>query len=280
MKRRASFIWGGAVMAAIIELGGGCATVEPSKLIAHRGESILAPENTVPAYKLAWANRGAFAVETDVYLSADKVLVCMHDENTQRTTGVEAQITQLSLAEIKKLDAGSWKSAACVNTPVPTLAEVLATLPADGHIFVEIKKSGAEFNRAYREALRQSGVRANQITFISFVPEALAEVKKAFPENPALLLLRIQITDGRPAISAPELIARLNAGNFDGADLGAGGEITAFDAAYIKALHDAGKRVYFWTVDDTAKAQTLIANGADGITTNRPGAMFKELGRD
>ena len=94
-------------------------------LAAHRGDRVNCPENTMPAFERAVAF-GADMIETDVHMTKDGELILLHDRNTQRTTGHEGLTDQMTLAQIKTLDAGGWFSPEFQNTPVPTVAEFIA----------------------------------------------------------------------------------------------------------------------------------------------------------
>ena len=107
-------------------------------IIAHRGESYDAPENTLASINLAW-ERGAEAVEIDVHLSKDNQVVVIHDPNTLRVSGIKKKIKNSTVADLKKLDVGSWKSAEFKNEKIPTLKEVLATVPQSKKLIIEIK---------------------------------------------------------------------------------------------------------------------------------------------
>lgn len=112
-----------------------------SKIFAHRGAKSFAPENTLSAFKKA-VESGADGIELDVHLSQDGFIVVMHDENVDRTTNGKGEIKELSLAEIKKLDAGSWFDEKFKDEKVPTLEEVLETLHElkfTGELNVELK---------------------------------------------------------------------------------------------------------------------------------------------
>lgn len=106
-------------------------------VIAHRGDSAHAPENTLAAFRLAMQN-GADGVELDVSLSADGELMVCHDSTVDRTTSGKGKIADLTLAQLKDLDAGAWFGEAFTGERLPTLAEVFAALP-DGLIDVELK---------------------------------------------------------------------------------------------------------------------------------------------
>lgn len=102
---------------------------EAQMITAHRGASYDAPENTLAAINLAW-EQGADAIEADFYLTRDGQIVAFHDRTAKRTGGVDRAVESMTLAELKQLDVGSWKSAAFAGEPVPTFVEVLANIPA------------------------------------------------------------------------------------------------------------------------------------------------------
>ena len=110
------------------------------EIIAHRGSSYLAPENTCAAVELAW-QEGADAVEGDFRLTADGHIVAMHDATLKRTAGIDRRVAECSLEELRTYDVGSWKNPQFADEPVPTLAEMLATVPAGKRFLVELKCS-------------------------------------------------------------------------------------------------------------------------------------------
>src|SRR5438477_1876233 len=93
------------------------------EIVAHRGESADAPENTLAAFRLAW-ERHDDAIELDVHLTADGQLIVCHDPDTRRTTGVKKVIKETPLAELRELDAGRWKGPQWAGEKLPTLDEV------------------------------------------------------------------------------------------------------------------------------------------------------------
>ena len=260
-----------AAAALLIGAGGGCITTEHSvpqvRFVAHRGESITAPENTREAYELAWRNGHAWGVETDVHLTGDGVLVCSHDPDTKRTSGVDWKIAEKTVEELKTLDVGKWKSPEYTGVKIPTLREVLTTMPPDGHIFVEIKQAGEGFAEAFRNAFSGGGVRSGQISFISFNINELRNVRKLLPQNRTLLLVGLKfLDDGTISPSAEELVATLEKENFTGVDVGAGTH--PLPREYVDTIHDAGYEIHVWTVNDTAAARKLAELGVDSITTD------------
>jgi glycerophosphoryl diester phosphodiesterase len=238
------------------------------KLVAHRGESIIAPENTLEAFALAWA-RGAKAIEGDFHLTRDGQIVCMHDKNTRRTTGVDAEIAELTLSEIKRFDAGLWKGEAWRYTGVPTLAEVLAAMPDDGEIYIELKSVGPIVD-ALKAVFAQAARRPEQLTFIAFEEETIRAVKRLFPAHRAYWLTSL----GSCHLTPAELAAKLTELGVDGVDIHFDGQITE---AYVDAVHAAGKSFHVWTVDATHEAYRAAAMGVDSITTNRAAAIAREI---
>jgi len=107
-------------------------------IIGHRGASHDAPENTLAAFKLGW-EQGADAVELDIWLTKDGKIVCLHDADTKRTTGVLKKVAESTLDELRTLDAGTWKDAKWRGEKLPTLTEALAAIPAGKRLVIEIK---------------------------------------------------------------------------------------------------------------------------------------------
>jgi glycerophosphoryl diester phosphodiesterase len=244
------------------------------EIIAHRGESSLAPENTLAAFHLAW-QRGADAVELDVHLTADGHLAVCHDHDTQRTTGRKLVIRRSTLAELRALDAGAWKGAQWAGQKIPTLAEVLDTIPEKRRLFVEVK-SGPETVPALQKAVAASGRRPEQIVFISFHPPVIAEVKRRMPEHQALLLvsLRPDKSTGRRSPTVEEVIAEAKQVHADGVGLS---DDPSLDGPFVEKLRQAGLDLEVWTVDSPEAARRLIALGVRGITTNRAGWLKEHL---
>ncbi|MDD4818376.1 MAG: glycerophosphodiester phosphodiesterase [Victivallaceae bacterium] len=248
----------------------------PIKLVAHRGESANAPENTVPSYRLAWRNGACWGAETDVYLTRDNVLVCNHDPTTDRTARHPGNIREMTFADLRRLDVGKWKSPMWTGVQIPTLREVLETVPPDKHVFVEIKSAGDGFAAAYSEAMLGSGVRDNQVTIISFSGDELRNVRRALPHVRTLLLTSVKRgEDGKVVPSAEELIATLRELDVTGVDLYPAG--MSIDAEYVKAVHDAGYEFHVWTFNTVEAALPLWEMGVDSITTDCSGKLHAGL---
>ena len=107
-------------------------------VVAHRGASYDAPENTLPAFKLAW-DQGADAIEGDFLLTKDGHIVCIHDRTTKRFCDQDLVVSKSTLKQLKVLDVGSWKNEKYAETRIPTISEVFSTVPDGKKIFVEVK---------------------------------------------------------------------------------------------------------------------------------------------
>lgn len=249
----------GALLAAALRL----AAVE---IVAHRGASHDAPENTLAAMKLAWTQR-ADGIETDLHLSRDGHIVVLHDADTLRVSGISNRVAQSTWAELKDLDVGRWKGPAWAGEKIPTLDAILATIPDDKFILIEIKVR-AEILPALEKALRASGKKPAQLRLITFNYETARVAKERFPAHEVYWLASYKkdAATGRfPELDA--LIAQARAARLDGLDLDYKFPI---DGAFVKKVHDAGLKLHVWTVDDPQTARTLRDAGVDGITTNRP----------
>ncbi|HEY6168558.1 MAG TPA: glycerophosphodiester phosphodiesterase [Verrucomicrobiae bacterium] len=244
------------------------------EIIAHRGASQDAPENTRASVNLAW-EQGADAVEVDVQLSKDGRLVVIHDTDTGRTAGRRKRVGQQTLAELRALDAGGWKGAQWTGERIPTLAEVLDLIPDGKRLLVEIK-CGPECLAEFARVLRASGKRATQIVPIGFSLETMRLFKQRLPGTSVLWVAKFSRSwkTGRWIPKPDDLIRRATTAGVDGLDVSARGPITA---ATVARVHAAGLGLYVWTVDSAAKARQLAAAGVDGIATNRPQWLREQL---
>jgi glycerophosphoryl diester phosphodiesterase len=244
------------------------------EFIAHRGASFDAPENTLAAINLAW-QQGADAVEVDVQFSQDGKLVVSHDPNTKRTCGKDRQVSDLTLRELRSLDAGKWKGKPWIGERIPTLAEALATIPAGKRLFIEIK-CGPECLPQFKATLRRSGKSPKQIVAIGFSVLLMKRIKSALPELEVFWVAGFKRNwrTGGWLPTAGQLVAQAVEARLDGLDLDAQGPI---DARFVKKVKAAGLKLCVWTVDSPSQAKKLAAAGLDGITTNRPGWLRQRL---
>lgn len=247
-------------------------------LIAHRGASHDAPENTLAAFKLAF-ELGADGIEGDFHLTADGQIVCIHDADTERTAGVKLAVARSTLAELKKLDVGSWKAPRFAGERIPILQEVLEVVPRGGRFLIEIK-CGPEIMPALERDLAKTGVPLDQITVISFDAEVIRGCKSRLPTLSAYWLTgykRDQKT-GEIHPTLDEILATLKRTGADALDTHH--EPTIVDKSFVKALRGQGYGVHAWTVDDPDAARRLQSLEIDSITTNRPAYLRTELTDD
>ena len=243
------------------------------EIVAHRGASHDAPENTVAAIKLAW-QQGADGSEFDVYLSRDGKIVVIHDTTTKRTAGVDKKVIDMPLSELRALDAGTWKGPAFAGEKIPTFDEMLATVPAGKKVFVEVK-CGPEIVPELDRVLRASGLKPDQTPVIAFDWKVIAAMKKARPDVPAYWLVDVEKKNAKPA-DAAEVVAKAKEVHADGVDLSAK---PTLDRAFADAVRAAGLKLYVWTVNEPAVARRMVEIGVDGITTDRPAWLREQLAK-
>lgn len=244
------------------------------ELVAHRGASHDAPENTLAAVNLGW-ERGADGVEVDVRLSKDGRIVVIHDAGAKRTAGVDKPVRDQTLAELRALDAGAWKDERWAGERIPTLAELLDIIPEGKYVFVEVK-CGPEIAPEMVRVVRDSGKKTDQVRFISFSLEVCAEMKKALPAHKVHCLSGFRYDKERgvwfPA--AEDLIQQAQSAGLDGLDLEAADPV---DAAFARKVRKAGLEMHVWTVDSPEHARRMMDAGVESITTNRPGFLRQAL---
>lgn len=241
-------------------------------IIAHRGASFDAPENTLASIHLGWA-QGADAVEIDVHFSKDGHIVVIHDDNTRKTAGVRRKVASQTLSELKALEVGSWKHARFKDEPIPTLPEAFATIPAGKKMFVEIK-CGPECIEQFAADFHASGLKPRQVIPIGFSLPTMRALKQAVPELEVCWIAEFKRTLRGWSPQAERLIEQVAGAGLDGLDVSGKGPV---DADFAAKVHNAGQKLYIWTVDDPAKARELMTAGVDGITTNKPGWLRGQL---
>lgn len=242
------------------------------EIVGHRGASFDAPENTVASVKLAWEQK-ADAAEFDVYLSKDGKIVVIHDATTKRTAGTDGKVAEMTLDELRKLDVGKWKGEKFAGEKIPTLDEVLATVPAGKRALIEVK-CGPEIVPELDRVLKASKLKPEQTAVISFSADVVAAVKKARPDVPAFWIVSLAPKGQKPR-TAEELIDKAKEIKADGLDLSAMPAV--LDKAFGTKIKAAGLKLYVWTVDDAELAKQMIAAGVESLTTNRPGWLREQL---
>ena len=252
-------------------------SVGRASIVAHRGASRDAPENTIAAFELAW-RQGADAIEGDFYLTKDRRIVCIHDSTTKRTAGANLVVAKSTLAELRKLDVGKWRGAKWAGQRIPTLEEVLAIVPAGKRLLIEIK-CGPEIVGVLKKVLESSRLTRQQTIIISFNAKVIAEAKKQLPRHKALWLagLRKDKKTGNWASSRQKVLATLKEIGADGLDCQAAP--AAIDRSFMSELRSRGLELHVWTVDDLKTALYFQGIGAGSITTNRPAWLREQLAK-
>ncbi len=227
-------------------------------IFGHRGASRVAPQNTLAAFRRA-AELGADGVELDVHLTAEGIPVVIHDARVDATTDGKGRVAELTLPQVKELDAGAHFDAAFAGERIPTLEEVLAEVGQRLIINIELKpsaKSSGGLEEAVVAVVRRMGM-LERVWFSSFKPYALYWIRQQEPAVPCGLLY-----------SPLTFVSRLLA------------PVTPHEAlhphrslvreAMVRRAHRRGLRVVTWTLDDEDKAQRFAEWGVDVIITNEP----------
>jgi glycerophosphoryl diester phosphodiesterase len=233
-------------------------------VIAHRGESLDAPENTLASVCLAW-ERNDDAAEIDVHLTKDGSIVVIHDDNTLRTAHRYGVVATLTLEQLRQFDVGRYKGKRWAKERIPTLEDVLATVPAGKKLFVEIKVDDAILAELTC-VLKRSSRSPDQVVLIGMDLHTMEILKRALPRYQVYWVCSLKdeklAKTGNPGEG---LIARVRQTGLDGLDIEASKKI---DNKFIARVKAAGMKLYVWTVDDPDEARRLFASGADGIATN------------
>ncbi|HUV89759.1 MAG TPA: glycerophosphodiester phosphodiesterase [Anaerolineae bacterium] len=242
--------------------------------IAHRGASAAAPPNTLAAFKKA-IELGADGIEFDVHFSADGVPVVIHDFTVDATTDGSGRVADLTLAQLKQLDAGTRFDPAFTGERIPTLDEVLEAVRGrrgwGGELLlnVELKTTSPGDNgleRAVITLVEQHSL-SRRVLFSSFNPFSLRRAKRIAPHIPAGLLydqgLSLPLRRAWLAFLAPHEARHPH--------------YKMVDARYMAWARRRGYRVNTWTVDDPAEMRRLVGLGVNGIITNVPDVLRSVL---
>lgn len=230
-------------------------------VMAHRGASAVAPENTLIAYKKA-IEMGADYAELDVRQTKDGAIVLMHDKTIHRTTGVKGFVWDFTLEELKQVEAGSWFGEEFRGEPIPTLEEVIRLVKGRMKLNIEVKISENEPGIAQRviDIVRSENFSKSCI-ITSFDMETVKTFKAIAPDLKTGLIFdkeyRSDVFEGNWEIlsSNYELV----------------------DAEFMHLARNSGKKTYVWTVNDKEEMLRLIGLGVDGIITDKPDLLKSVL---
>lgn len=234
------------------------------EILAHRGESYIAPENTLASIKLAW-EKGADAVEIDVRLTRDNKIVVIHDLSTGRITGTDLMVSETDADELRKLDFGKSTGEQFAGERIPFLEEVLATIPPRGMLLIEIK-CGVDVLPILRDTIDVSDKRS-QVTIISFDLAVVSASKKLMSDILTYWLgapEKDPIT-GRYRLYDLKLIQIVLDNNLDGLSL----QYSQLTEEFVDEVKAAGLALWTWNVNDPAEAKRLMEMGVDGLGTDR-----------
>lgn len=224
-------------------------------VIAHRGNSTVAPENTLASVESAF-EVGADMVEIDVHLTRDRVPIVIHDGSVDRTTDGRGLVAEMTLSEIKKLDAGAWRGAEFTGERVPTLREVVRITPSGAMLLLDVKVDGAEHEIA--EAVRSEGfpfsrlaigtwTSAQRDAFAAVMPDSYLLHSQPMPRNWNEAYLAEQRIRGVSVIESPDWSTEL-----------------------IRAVHRNSMDIWVYTVNDPGVMRRLVRAGVDGLETDFP----------
>jgi len=233
-------------------------------VIAHRGASSYAPENTIAAFDLA-LQMGVRHIELDVELTCDGHIVVIHDDTVDRTTNGSGLVTSHTLAALRGLDAGSWFGAEFAGECIPLLDEVLARYKGRAHIHTEIKGYSPYLSQRTADLIRKHGME-QQVTITSFQQVRLDEIRGYIPELPTGWLV-VEVNEAiigqARAMGLTQLCPRAD----------------TITPKLVGRLHAEGFLVRAWGVTTEALMQQVVRAGADGMTVNFPDKLIAYLER-
>lgn len=232
---------------------------QTTSLIAHRGASADAKENTLEAFNLAF-EQGADGIEGDFLLTRDRKIIAFHDLNTKRLLGKDLATKSLTLDEIRQFSPYY----------IPELHETLAILPQGKQIFIELK-CGRQVEQELIETLRSSQILLDQVTVISFRLPTLIRLRKLCPEIKILWIRHFRLSKGRISPDLKETRAVIEKHKFNGISSNA----THINKEFINEFKDLA--INCWTVDSVERYHELEQFGCHSISTNCPGFIQKGL---
>lgn len=243
-------------------------------IIAHRGASYLAPENTLASVKMAW-DLNATHVEIDIKLTSDNEIVVFHDDTTKRFNNIDKKVNEYTFNEISKIDVGSFKGDLWKNERIPTLSQILETIPKQGTLVVELK-DGPETIPALEKLYKTHALVWLQLEFISFNYDAICACKKAFPNNKSLWLLDLDYNKETAKTTLPttQIIKKVKQYNLDGINIFAG---KFANKLFFETVKKEGFLIYMWTINTVEHTQKYLNFKPDAITTDRPNWLQQQL---
>lgn len=239
-------------------------------ILAHRGDQVHAPENTLPAFELA-IQKGADGIELDVKLTSDDRVIVIHDMTVDRTTNGKGRVASFALDAIRKFDAGGWFDAKFGGVKVPLLEEVFETVGRDKLINIELTNYSTPRDGLTQKVCELIRKRANhkQIIFSSFLPSNLKIAANLIPEIPRGLLAMPGLA-GAWARSFGFMFGDYQALH---------PHISSASREQVQRAHRLNRRVHVWTANTVGEFARLNQWGVDGIFTDDPHVAVQALGR-
>jgi glycerophosphoryl diester phosphodiesterase len=248
-------------------------------VIAHRGFSAVAPENTLPAFRHGVA-AGADMVELDYHHSKDGALVVLHDYTLDRTTdatnrwsGNKLAVLDHTLAQLRELEAGLWFRPSMKGVELPTLIEALDVIQNGGVTLIERKAGDAA---ACVKLLKERNL-INEVVVQAFDWNYLRDFRRLESRQVLGALGPPSSRGGRKLAESekPLNVAWLDEIKSLGAQAAVWNKMV--DATTVKAAHERGLKVWVYTINDVATAHQMLAMGVDGIITDNPAVIWKAL---
>ncbi|MBK7974288.1 MAG: glycerophosphodiester phosphodiesterase [Deltaproteobacteria bacterium] len=274
-------------LAALPACGGGATAGAPGfldgplpRVIAHRGGADLAPESTLAGFESGLAN-GAQILETDAHTTRDGVVVLLHDDTVDRTTDGTGAIHDLTLAEVKSLDAGyrfTRDGGATfpyrgTGVTIPTLDEVLDRFPRE-RFLIEIKQTNPPIEADVIAAIERHGI-SRQVCLASFVDTVVRRVRDLAPDlctsASVVEVVGLVVT---PLEQLAERGVEARATQFPFDVLG----VPLVSRELVDKHHALDLEIHVWTVDAAADMASLLDLGVDGIITDRPDTLAQVIG--
>lgn len=232
------------------------------KIVAHRGASGYAPENTLASMKKAIEMKSDMS-ELDVQETADGEIILLHDKSLKRTTGVDKNIWEMSYAELNGLDAGSWYSADYKNEPIPTLKEVIKLVNGKMKLNIELKANKHEKKLAERSLkIVEDNNFLDQVVFTSFKFDEIRKIRE-LNKHAKVGYIFGRLPKDVDVFAEDVHILSVN--------------YKTVDEKFMKMANASGKEVAAWTVNKKEDMERMINLGVSEIITNYPDRLAELL---
>lgn len=237
-------------------------------VVAHRGVHRFAPENTAVSYRQA-IEAGAPIVELDLHRSKDGVIILMHDDTLERTTDGVGNVNDMTLQQLKTLDAGSWKDAKYAGERVPTLQEIAEICKGKTVMMLDLKDPvrGDEI----APVIGKAGIKPDRVIVAPWKVEQASGLAPYLPDTP-MILLHSQLPDGYDTDS-DAFFESLKGMGFSGFSL----NWTHLTQTFVDDAHRHGMEVYTWTINNPEDISGAALMGVDGVITDDPAATAAHI---